>query len=158
VTNDIQVRVTGNFSRTDAEIARAVRNSLEWDVWVDEPGIQSTVANGWVTLEGEVKLLREREDVERVIRRLAGVRGLTNEIEVIPEPINSETVRKAIEEALERRAEREAQHIKVEVHDGHVKLSGRVRSWAEKRAIFGTVSHAPGVRSADENLFVDPMF
>ncbi len=79
-------------------------------------------------------------------------------IEVEPEMIRAEGVRKAIEEALERRAEREAHHIKVEVHDGHVKLWGRVRSWAEKRAIFGTVSHAPGVRSVDENLFVDPMF
>jgi osmotically-inducible protein OsmY len=69
-----------------------------------------------------------------------------------------EEVRKVIEEALERRAEREAHNIRVEVNDGHVKLSGRVRSWAEKRAIFGSVSHAPGVRSVDENLYVDPMF
>lgn len=158
VANDIQVQVPGSLSRTDPDIAQAVRNSLEWDVWVDEQRIQSTVSNGFVTLEGEVRLLREREDVERVIRRLAGVRGVTNEIEVKPEPISSEAVRKAIEEALERRAEREAQHLKVEVNDGHVKLSGRVRSWAEKRAIYGTVSHAPGVRSVVENLFVDPMF
>ena len=86
------------------------------------------------------------------------MQGVTNEIDVKPEPIREEDVRKAIEEALERRAEREAQHIRVEVHEGHVKLCGRVRSWAEKRAIFGTVSHAPGVRSVDENRFVDPMF
>jgi osmotically-inducible protein OsmY len=72
--------------------------------------------------------------------------------------ISAEELRKAIEEALERRAEREAHHIRVEVHDGHVKLWGRVRSWAEKRAVSGTVSHSPGVRSVDENLYVDPMF
>ena len=158
VANDIQVRHPGSTGRTDAEIAKAVRNALEWDVWVDQERIKSTVSEGWVTLEGNVSLLREREDVERCVRRLGGVRGVANKIEVKPEKIKADDVREAIEEALERRAEREAQHIKVEVHDGGVKLSGRVRSWAEKRAILGIVSHAPGVRAVDDNLYVDPMF
>lgn len=61
-----------------------------------------------------------------------------------------------IEEALERRAEREAKRINVEVVDSTVTLSGAVRSWAEKRAILGSVSHAPGVREVNEKLFVDP--
>jgi len=158
VANDIQVRVPGSMARTDADIAQALRNALEWDVWVDQERIKSTVSNGFVTLEGEVTLFREREDVERVVRRLAGVRGLTNKIVVKPAKIKAEDVREAIEEALERRTEREARHIKVEVHDSEVKLSGPVRSWAEKRAILGIVSHAPGVRAVDERLFVDPMF
>jgi osmotically-inducible protein OsmY len=158
VANDLQVRVPGSMARSDADIAKAVRNALEWDVWVKEEGIKSTVSNGFVTLEGDVSLLREREDVERTIRRLAGVRGVDNRIEVSPARINAEDVREAIEQALERRAEREARQIRVEVHDGEVKVSGRVHSWAEKRAILGIVSHAPGVRAVDENLFVDPMF
>ena len=62
-----------------------------------------------------------------------------------------------IEEALERRAEREAKRINVEVVDSTVTLSGAIRSWAEKRAILGAVSHAPGVRTVEENLFVDPL-
>jgi osmotically-inducible protein OsmY len=111
-----------------------------------------------VTLEGDVTLFRELDDVERLVRRLAGVRGLTNKIVVKPVKVKAEDVRDAIEEALERRAEREARHIKVEVHDGAVKLAGPVRSWAEKRAILGMVRHAPGVRAVDDSLFVDPMF
>jgi osmotically-inducible protein OsmY len=158
VANDIQVEIPGSLARTDAEIARAVRNTLEWDVWVDQDRIKSTVSNGWVTLDGDVTRLREREDVDRAIRRLAGVRGVTNDIQVKPGMIKAEDVRDAIEEALERRAEREARHINVEVHDGAVKLSGRVRSWAEKRAVLGIVSHAPGVRKVDEYLYVDPLF
>jgi osmotically-inducible protein OsmY len=158
VANDIQVRVPGSMTRTDADIAQAVRNALDWDVWVDQERIKSTVSNGFVVLEGDVSLLRERDDVERTVRRLAGVRGVDNRIRVKPASIKAEKVREAIEEALERRAEREARHIKVEVHDGTVKLSGPIRSWAEKRAILGTVSHAPGVRAVDENLYVDPMF
>jgi osmotically-inducible protein OsmY len=158
VANDIQVRVPGSLTRTDADIAQAVRNALDWDVWVDQERIKSTVSNGFVVLEGDVSLLRERDDVERTIRRLAGVRAVDNRILVKPASVKAEEVREAIEEALERRAEREARHIKVEVHDGAVKLSGPIRSWAEKRAILGIVSHAPGVRAVDENLYVDPMF
>lgn len=158
VANDMQVRVPGSMARSDPDIAKAVRNALEWDVWVKEEGIKSTVSNGFVTLEGDVTLLRERDDVERTIRRLAGVRGVDNRIEVKSTKINADDVRESIEQALERRAEREARHIRVEVKNSEVKLSGRVHSWAEKRAILGIVSHAPGVRSVDENLFVDPMF
>jgi osmotically-inducible protein OsmY len=158
VANDIEVKIPGAEARSDTDIARAVRRALEWDVWVPEERITSTVADGWVTLEGEVNVLREREDAERAIRRLAGVRGVTNKIVVRPAKVEAEDLREAIEEALERRAEREARRIKVEVEDGAVTLSGRVRSWAEKRAILGIVSHAPGVRSVNENLFVDPMF
>jgi osmotically-inducible protein OsmY len=158
VANDIDVRMPGALARTDTDIAKAVRSALEWDIWVPEERITSTVANGWVTLEGNVNVLREREDAERAIRRLAGVRGVTNRIEVKRVNIHAEDLREAIEEALERRAEREARRIKVEVHDNEVSLSGCVRSWAEKRAILGIVSHAPGVRSVNESLFVDPMF
>jgi osmotically-inducible protein OsmY len=158
VANDLQVRVPGNLGRTDAEIAQAVRNALEWDVWVDDKRIKSTVSNGFVTLEGDVSLLRERDDVECTIHRLAGVRGVLNRIRVKPVIARAEDVQAAIEEALERRAEREAHRIKVELHDGEVKLSGAVHSWAEKRAILGVVSHAPGVRAVHENLFIDPMF
>lgn len=158
VANDIQVRLPGTLARSDTEIAQAVRRALEWDVWVPEERIKSTVSNGCVTLEGNVDLLREREDAERAIRRLAGVRAVTNRIEVKPSRVAADDLREAIEDALERRAEREARRIKVEVHDSKVTLSGCVRSWAEKRAILGTVSHAPGVRAVEENLFVDPLF
>jgi hypothetical protein len=64
----------------------------------------------------------------------------------------------AVEEALERRAEREASRIKVEVRGGLVKLRGHVRSLAEKRAVLGTVSYAPGVFAVDDELFIDPLF
>jgi osmotically-inducible protein OsmY len=62
----------------------------------------------------------------------------------------------SIEEALERRAEREAERIRVRVEDGTVVLEGRVRTWLEKQAIPGVVSHAPGVRDVRDKLTVNP--
>jgi osmotically-inducible protein OsmY len=156
VANDIQVRVHEGPNPTDAEIAQAVRRTLEWDVWVPDEQIQSTVSNGWVTLEGKVSLLRERNDAERAVRHLTGVLGVTNRIVVSPPPVKEQGVRNLIEEALERRAQREAGHIQVEVGDGRVTLTGRVRSWEEKRAILGAVSHARGVSEVTDRLVINP--
>ena len=156
VANDIEVKVPNGTSPSDTQIAQAIRRSLEWDVWVPEELIQSTVTNGWVTLEGAVSLMRERNDAERAVRRLAGVRGVTSKILVNPRKIDPGDVRLVIEDALERRAEREAGHIQVAVAEGTVTLTGRVRSWEEKRAVMGAVSHAPGVRSVSDHLVINP--
>jgi osmotically-inducible protein OsmY len=156
VANELEVSLGQSESRTDIEIARAVRLALEWDVWVPDPQVQSAVSKGWVTLEGKVGLMRERNDAERAIRNLAGVRGVTNRIEVIMPSIEPEEVREVIEEALDRRAHRKAERIRIDVKDGVVTLRGRVRSWQEKRAVLGAVSHAPGVWTVSDHLIINP--
>lgn len=156
VANDITVKVAGSLVRTDTEIAQAVRRALEWDVFVPEEQITSTVENGWVTLEGTVDLWAQREDAERTLRNLGGVRGVTNRITVIRRAV-SEDLRKAIEEALKRRAEREANRINIETSgDGKVTLTGAVRTFADRQAVLGIVLHAPGVRDVDDRLRIDP--
>jgi osmotically-inducible protein OsmY len=158
VANDIQVTFAGIGKKTDAEIAKAVRHALEWDVFVPDQKIRSTVSNGWVTLEGEVEFLRQLEDAGAVIRNLAGVTGVINSITVEERHVQPAEVRKKIEEALERRADREAERIAVTVTDGTVTLQGQVRSWGEKEAVLGTVGHAPGVRKVHDKLRVEHFF
>lgn len=158
VAENIRVHFPGSVRKTDAQIAQAVRHTLEWDVFVPDTKIRSTVSEGWVTLEGEVEFLREREDAVRAVRNLAGVKGVWNQIIVQPKKMDSGEIRKKIEEALERRAEREAEGIRVEVVDGSVTLTGRVQSWHEKEAVAGAARHAPGVHSIQDNLRVDPFF
>jgi osmotically-inducible protein OsmY len=65
-------------------------------------------------------------------------------------------VREVIEDALERGAAHEAKHIQVRVSDGVVTLTGHVRSYAEKRAVMGAVSHAPGVHTVQDHLRIEP--
>lgn len=158
VANDIQVTLPGTGKKTDADIAQAVRHALEWDVFVPDQKIRSTVSTGWVTLDGEVEFLREREDAGQVIRNLAGVKGVINSITVKERNVQPAEIRKKIEAALERRADREAERIAVNVTDGTVTLTGRVRSWGEKEAVLGTVSHAPGVRLVHDELRVEHFF
>jgi osmotically-inducible protein OsmY len=107
VANDIEVTPVERFVRTDSEIAGAVRNALEWDALVPNELIQSTVSDGWVTLEGEVDYGRERTDAERAIRRLAGVVGVINKITIRKQAVNEKQLREEIEFALERRADRD---------------------------------------------------
>ena len=158
VANEIEVRPTGDFTRTDADIARAVRHVLQWDALVLDEQIRSTVSDGWVTLEGEVNLWRERQDAERVVLRLEGVVGVVNKITILPRKVDPNELREEIEYALERRADREAERLRIEVHDGAVDLFGRVHSWQEKRAVVGSISHAPGVAEIRDHLRIDPYF
>ncbi|HEX5081068.1 MAG TPA: BON domain-containing protein [Blastocatellia bacterium] len=156
VANEIEVKVTGSLRRTDSEIAQAVRHALEWDVLVPSDRIHSTVANGWVTLEGEVEYCSERADAERAVSRLTGVRGVTNNIAVCAPPVEPERMKSLIEDVLERRAGREANRIRVSVDEGDVTLMGAVKSWDEKKAILGAVGHAPGVKMIHDHLFIEP--
>ena len=155
VANDIKVKTHGATLRDDTEIARAIRHALEWDVWVADQAIQTTVSDGWVTLEGTVSSLRERSDAEHAINKLVGVRGVTNKLEVEPQ-VSAIDVRHMIQEALERRADHEADRIQITVRDGVVTLTGKVRNYGEKRAIIGAVSHAPGVSSVADQLRITP--
>jgi osmotically-inducible protein OsmY len=157
VANDIKVKVPGGLARNDTEIAQAVRRALEWDVFVPEEKISSTVSDGFVTLEGTVERWSQRDDAERAIRNLTGVRAVINKITVKSAKPATEDVRKAIEQALERRAEREARRIQVEVRNGVAILTGAVHSWAERKSVLAAARFTPGVLSVEDHLRTEPV-
>lgn len=156
VANDLRIRPASGVRRSDTQIARAVRDTLEWDVFIPDEQIRSSVTDGRVTLEGEVALYRQRDDAENAVRDLAGVTSVVNHIQVRPPPVAAPDLRKAIHAALQRQAERESNAIEVEVENGHVAVRGVVRSWRERDAVLGAVKGTPGVRNIDHTIRVDP--
>jgi len=155
VANDIEVRLPSFGERTDADIAAAAVRALEWDALVPVDKIKITVSKGWVTLEGEVDWHYQKEDAERVVRRLTGVKGVSNLIAVKERPTPSE-LKEKIEQALVRSAETDAQRIKVEVQGKKVILKGTVRSWAEREEAERAAWLAPGVTEVDDRIAVTP--
>lgn len=138
----------------DTQLAEKVRRTLEWDAMVPENSVAATVANGIVTLEGKVPYTSQRLDAARVVSNLAGVRGVVNKIEVIEPRVAPHAVRAAIVEALSRQAEREMEHLQIDIVDGRVTLTGNVHSDAERRAIIGAITGLDGVEEVIPQLHV----
>ena len=84
--------------------------------------------------------------------------GVINKITIRKQEVNAKQLREEIEFALERRADREAERLRIEINDGSVDLWGRVHSWQEKRAVLGSISHAPGVTQVRDHVRIDPYF
>jgi osmotically-inducible protein OsmY len=155
VANDIQVQPVGSYRRNDTDLAQAVLRALEWDIAVPDEKIKARVDDGWVTLEGEVALQFQRAAAENAVRRLSGVRGVTNQILLQVRPaIKPEAVKNRIEAALRRSAEIDARGIQVNATDSAIILKGKVRSWAERDEAERAAWSAPGVLSVKDELTV----
>jgi osmotically-inducible protein OsmY len=154
VANELQVKLPGT-ARDDTDIAKAIAHVLEWNVQVPEGRVHARVQGGWVTLDGEVDYDFQRREVERMVRQVGGVIGVTDLITVKP-PASPEKVQAVIENAFKREAEIDARHIKVEVSDHTATLYGHVHSLHEASAARAAAASAPGVAAVESHLLVSP--
>jgi osmotically-inducible protein OsmY len=152
VANDIKVDLDTD-ARTDADIARAALNALEWNVDVPDKRLEVTVSDGWVKLEGEVDWQYQRAAAERAVRYLSGVKGVTNLISIKPS-VTPKEIKTKIQQAFKRSAALDAQKINVETHGHTVILRGNVRTWGEREEAERSAWAAPGVTTVEDHLLV----
>jgi len=163
VAEDIQVKILTNDKRNDTEIAEAVLNSLKWNYSVKEEKIKVTVEDGWVTLEGEVEWAFQRNAIRLMIEDLVGVVGISNNIKIMPEypskiisSLSASEVKRKISSAFQRSATVDSEKIYIGVEGSKVILAGKVRSYVERKDAENAAWLAPGVKSVENRLVIDP--
>lgn len=154
VAEEIEVKLSQSDWRNDAEIAQTILNTIKWYATVRGEGIKVKVENGWVTLEGEVEWIFEKNTVASAIEKLLGVRGITNLIKIAPRVTPSDVKRK-ISAAFHRSASVDAKGINITTEGSKVILTGKVHTYDEKLAASSAASSAPGVTEVLNKLEVE---
>ena len=155
IANDIEVRLPALDQRPDPDIARDAVAALKSQLPASSEHIKVVVKGGWVTLEGEVEWQFQRDSAERAVRRIRGVKSVSNLIKLQPRAQPDEIKRK-IEEAFKRNAELDAERISVEAIGSEVILKGQVRSWIARREAERVAWSAPGVTRVVDNIVISP--
>jgi osmotically-inducible protein OsmY len=150
---ELDVKLLPEHERSDADIAMAARQVLEWDAQVPANAVLASVERGYVTLSGQVAWAYQRKAAERAVSGLIGVRGVANQVHVKP-LVKIDQVEQRIQGALARHAERDARHVSVHVDGAKVTLAGRVHSLAERDAVCGAAWSSPGVARVVDDLVV----
>lgn len=154
VAVDLEVKGAGSDEMSDTRIAEAVRNALIWHSAVNEDMINIKVDNGWVYLEGTVHWDYERKAAEKAVENILGVKGVINKVSIKTQVVAPLEIKNAIRSAFQRNAVIDASGISVDVSESTVKLTGRVRSWAEKNDAELIAGSMPGITLVDNRLEV----
>jgi osmotically-inducible protein OsmY len=150
VVEAIEVKLPPALHRDDQELAKAIVDQFRWHAQIYQDSVKVSVENGFVQLTGTVEWEFQRRAAEKLVRKLTGVKGITNRIIIEPK-IQPSDIKEKIEKALKRAAEREADRIQVEVHGGRVTLSGKVRSFEDLQDVTGAAWSAPGVTDVNDD-------
>ena len=154
IAENIEVRYAYQDKTADDQIAKRASDILNWDILVPNGAIDVLVQDGWVTLSGNVVWYYQKTAAADDVRKLPGVRGVTNKIIIRPS-LDSSNVKSKIESALKRYAEVEAKGIRVSVQNGDkVVLEGKVHNWDERRAVEDAAWSGAGVASVEDRLTI----
>jgi osmotically-inducible protein OsmY len=154
ICNKIQVRLTIGDYRTDETLRRVIGELFEAMTGMPPERPHVTVRNGCVTLRGSVRRPYQKQLPEQAVRRIAGVRGLTNFIRITGDQLLGEDVKPQLETELSRRLPECS--IRVRVADARIVLRGTVRTCAERDDVIDLAWCAAGVASVDDRIVVRP--
>jgi osmotically-inducible protein OsmY len=145
--------------RSDSEIERDVKEELQWDPDLDATDIAVSVKQGVVALAGFVKSFSDKYEAETAVKRVAGVVGVANDLEVrmpsVDERPDPDIARDAVA-AIKSQLPISSEHIKVIVKNGWVTLEGHMEWQYQKSTAEFAVRRIKGVRGVINNIMLKP--
>jgi osmotically-inducible protein OsmY len=145
--------------RSDIDIKRDVEAELQWNPDIDATDIAVAVKNGVVELTGFVRSFGQKNEAEWTAKRVAGVAGVANDIEVRlpifnrrPDP---EIARDAVA-AIQMQLPYASDHIRVVVKDGWVTLEGHVEWNYQRQRAEEAVHRLRGVKGITNLIALQP--
>ncbi len=154
VANDIEVRLPVLDARPDPEIVRDAVNALKAELPFSSENLKVVARDGWLTLEGVAEWNYVRDRAKSAVKRIRGVKGVTNSISLKPN-VTPHEIRRKIEDAFRRSAELDASRITVEANGSEVILRGTVKTWAERQEAERAAWAAPGVSNVDNRITIN---
>ncbi|HEY6925269.1 MAG TPA: BON domain-containing protein, partial [Steroidobacteraceae bacterium] len=144
--------------KSDSEIKTDVDAELRWSPEIDETDVASKVKNGVVTLSGFVHTYHEKHRAEAIVKQVAGVTGVANDIEVrlgAGNPTDPEIAREAVE-TLKRESTWGPDAIRPVVKKGHVTLEGMVAWQYQRERAVNAVARINGVTAVTNDIRLRP--
>ncbi|MEO0059398.1 MAG: hypothetical protein RLZZ312_1045 [Bacteroidota bacterium] len=154
IVENIEIQFPTFWSKNDVEIANEVLNALKSNWSVPDDKVAVKVENGWITLDGDLHYNYQKEAAKNAIKYLAGVKGVTNNINIKSES-QDKIEQKDVENALNRSWSLDDCDIKVFVSGKTVTLKGIVNSWYQKEEAGRIAWNTPGIWFVENELAVD---
>ncbi len=145
--------------RSDSDIKRDVEDELRWDPDIDPTDIAVAVKSGVVALTGFVKSYAQKFEAEDAAKRVAGVVGVANDLEVrlpgIDERPDPDIARDAVQ-AITARLPVSWENIKVIVKNGWVTLEGQLEWNYQREAVQDAARWVKGVKGVSNLIELKP--
>ncbi len=153
VVEKVVVKLGKSLSKSDNDIAAEILNAYKYDWEIPNDIVKVKVEDGWVTLTGDLPWNYQREAAKRAADRMAGVKGVTNNIH-IKASIKDQIEKEEIQGALMRNSSVSDEAIDVTVAGTKITLTGCVSSKFQKEEAGRVAWNAPGVWKVDNEIVV----
>jgi osmotically-inducible protein OsmY len=142
---------------TDFDVRESVKNELAWSAKVDATSIAVSVSGGAVTLTGQVGSYLEKWEAERIAKRVFGVSGVANDLQIGYIGITTEDTEllQRVLQALRFNLAVPSTGIQPTVSDGWVTLTGKVKWNFQREAAESSVRYLLGVKGLTDEITLE---
>lgn len=145
--------------KSASELQRMVQDELKWEPSISSAEIGVSITDGVATLTGHVDSYAEKRAAEKAAKRVAGVRGVANDV-VVKLPYaaarDDTDIAEAALNALKWNTTVPEERIEVTVAGGWITLEGEVEWQYQKNAAYRTVRDLTGVKGVTNAIRIKP--